>query len=1035
MSDEIIQHFGIDANQAFTTLDKLDKSFANLEKRLKSSAESLRNFNNAGAKNDTMLRSMQQLGDSSKHVERLTVSWEYLTSRILYTQTVVSFFGAFRRELSESVKTAEEFQRKIAEITTISDFSQAGAGSTVKNLSDQFNVPMLEEAAGLYQVLSNGITKAAEATNFLAEANKFARATNSDTKNSVDLLSGAVKGFGLSTDQTSQAAGVLFEAIRAGRITASELGNSFGRVGPRAAELGLTLEETAGALAAITVKGVKTSEAITQLGGILTALTKPTDAMTEALRKMGFSTAEEALAALRLPGLLEAISKSTNGTSAALAKMFPNVRGIAGELALTGQGLKEFVANVRSMEGIGSNLSTSKYFQATATDAEKVTKEFNKLSNALTVGFGQSVLKAGANLAQLTGGANTLIAAGKVLVPLAESAGIAVAVMGAKALVTSSKLRTMVGSVDLLSKSILAIGAAATVGDAIGTGISNWSTSAIESTTRANQRVIDQLKKTQADAQRTAEQLDQARVQSALRATAQLNQNYQSQVSHLRTVDSQMATILSGSINSVVSAREKAVNELKHTIDSTEKLVESSQNRVSSLLGDKEDRDFESDISQYDDRQKGMWRSDRALDMADQASLAMGKAQTPEEINKALNKWSKARSEAEKSGNTDTLDRITQQQIEAEKKLQTAIKDRKPELEATLAIRQQELDLLREQAKVVKESLSFFGKNGLLSDEDLKERRAKLNEALGGMPVKIKLDAQESIDFIKSQLTNLFTDYKKSLPVDTSDLERLTGKPITSGFDVTSGMTNMAKQAADLRKQQDEYDAAQKRISQLRSEISQINSEVSGSFGRNLFRGADQPLGKDFERVSRKDKITDEDYRRLYDRVGQKNESWNPATMLDVESLSRSLIKLKEIKQLQEKVPADNTKLQETDQFLGKLPIDQAAVDVPTFSATTLQVKTLQLQQQQQTLKDNPLLDKQAKPEDLQFKARDSRGDKSSEGDWTPQLGSSQESSTTNNNSTSSNVTIGDIHVHGGDTSQQTIRQIMTGIQREMRRG
>jgi hypothetical protein len=55
-------------------------------------------------------------------------------------------------------------------------------------------------------------------------------------------------------------AGVFFNAIDKGRVTASELANTFGRVGPSAAQIGISLEEFAGGVAAISIKGVKTNE-------------------------------------------------------------------------------------------------------------------------------------------------------------------------------------------------------------------------------------------------------------------------------------------------------------------------------------------------------------------------------------------------------------------------------------------------------------------------------------------------------------------------------------------------------------------------------------------------------------------------------------------------------------------------------------------------------------------------------------------------------------------------------------------------------
>jgi TP901 family phage tail tape measure protein len=92
-----------------------------------------------------------------------------------------------------------------------------------------------------------------------------------------------------------------------------------------------------GAVAAISVKGVKTNESLTQFRGIVTALTKPTDAMKDKLAQLGFSSAEAAIQTLGLDGILQALANTTENSSRAFGKLFPNVRGSNGALALTGR--------------------------------------------------------------------------------------------------------------------------------------------------------------------------------------------------------------------------------------------------------------------------------------------------------------------------------------------------------------------------------------------------------------------------------------------------------------------------------------------------------------------------------------------------------------------------------------------------------------------------------------------------------------------------------------------------------------------------
>ena len=99
--------------------------------------------------------------------------------------------------------------------------------------------------------LSNQVGDAAQSLQFLTEASKFAKATDSSLTNSVDLLSGALKSYNLSVDDAGKVSSIFFKTIDLGRVSSQSLGNTFGRVGPVAAQLGVSLEETGSAIAAI----------------------------------------------------------------------------------------------------------------------------------------------------------------------------------------------------------------------------------------------------------------------------------------------------------------------------------------------------------------------------------------------------------------------------------------------------------------------------------------------------------------------------------------------------------------------------------------------------------------------------------------------------------------------------------------------------------------------------------------------------------------------------------------------------------------
>jgi TP901 family phage tail tape measure protein len=327
--DNIKQTFSIDATQALATIAQLDKEFQRLASALNGVASQMGKVNSVTKQADKLGAAFKSnIPQAVEHTERLTTSLGLL-SRVVFTQAIVRGLNVLRNTLEDTAKSAVDFQKQVALTTTIADGAKfdeiAGA---VRRLSDEFNIPLLQSAAGVYQALSNQVGDFGDSVRFSEEAARFAKATNSSLKDSVDLLSGALASYGLTVQDTDKVSSIFFATIDKGRVNASELANSFGRIGPIAAELGVSLEETGGALAAISVKGSKTAETLTQFRAILSALQKPSEAMEERLAELGFTSSELAIKTLGLSGLLDTLAKSTGGSAEQMAKLFPNIRGL-----------------------------------------------------------------------------------------------------------------------------------------------------------------------------------------------------------------------------------------------------------------------------------------------------------------------------------------------------------------------------------------------------------------------------------------------------------------------------------------------------------------------------------------------------------------------------------------------------------------------------------------------------------------------------------------------------------------------------------
>jgi TP901 family phage tail tape measure protein len=884
--DEIKQNLGFDASQALKTLGQLDSAMAQFEKRLASSASALSAFNIQGLAIQKFGRTATtELTEVVKHTDRMTTSLK-LMSRIVFTQAIVRGLSQLRNAFRASAGDAIAFQKQIALITTIDDSAQSAEqlAGNVRSVSEQFNIPLLETAAGLYQTISNQIGNAAQSQEFLAKSAQFARATGSDLANSVDLLSGALKSYGLDVSETDRVSSIFFKTIDLGRVEANELANSFGRVGPIAAELGISLEETGAALAAITVRGSKTSEALTQVRGIASALQKPTVEMTKALRDAGFTSAETAIKTLGLSGVLALLAKSTDGSAEAMAKLFPNVRALGGVATLTSDGLKSISSAIDEMTTASANFTSQKFGQATATDAEKLTAEINKLKNAFTVDLGFAIVKSGVQLADWTGGADNIVAAAKAAGPVIIGLGAAFGVAKLEIAAARFELGFLSKGLGALSLASLAVG----FGTSLGQFIDSEQTKrrgevlkALESQHAAELKLVEAKLKKQRDLENAA---DADLIKAKRQTFAALNRLYIVDFDNAKSASDALVANVESAGSKILSVREKFVDELARAGARADDIIKASSKRVVGLQDLKDDRKFDKRTSNLDDAQKAILLGRRAQELAATATKQLNRSGLlgdTEGIARALQLFDKAattgessRAIAERIGNRNLENRaiqiaanLTDQQITAEQKLTLAQATRQRALDNERARQQKITDEIRKQTKIAADNTGLFNSSGqefsaadqakraaaranalknianaALSQSDLSAAGAlgvadfvsRFNAELSRDPVRLALDTQNATDQIRRSLENAFSTFKLGSGVDVGGLERVLGRTLTTPDAIGQALDEVSKKAADLRTQ---IDAALTLSPQAKAFGEEIDAIVAGLDERSSERG------------------------------------------------------------------------------------------------------------------------------------------------------------------------------------------------------
>ncbi|KKL98553.1 hypothetical protein LCGC14_1823260, partial [marine sediment metagenome] len=239
-----------------------------------------------------------------------------------------------------SLKMASDFETAFTEVTTLFDLPKKQVESLRKDvleLARTMGIDPVEAARAMYQAISAGVP-AANVIGFLTENVKLAVGGVSDLETVVDLTTTVMNAFGKSTADLTDIQDSLFLAVRQGKTTIGELGQSYFQVAPVAAAFNLEIDEMNAVLATLALNGVPTAEAMTQIRAAILALGAPTIRQRKRLDEMGISFTEAEFAERGFIDIARELFVATGGNKEQLRKLLGSVEAVNAVLVIAGSG-------------------------------------------------------------------------------------------------------------------------------------------------------------------------------------------------------------------------------------------------------------------------------------------------------------------------------------------------------------------------------------------------------------------------------------------------------------------------------------------------------------------------------------------------------------------------------------------------------------------------------------------------------------------------------------------------------------------------
>lgn len=255
-----------------------------------------------------------------------------------------------------TAKTGIEFNSAMSKVQAIS----GATGDQFLELRDKA-ISLGEETVFSATEVANGMTEMAKAgwtsqqiMDGMVGVLNASSASGENLASVSTIVADAITGFGMEAADATKVADMLTQAANAGTIDIADLGESFKYIAPLAQSCNYSMSDVTTALSAMSMAGIKGSQAGTSLRTVLSSMMDPTDDVAAAMQELGIDIADEEGKMYSLNDVVgqmrDGFSGLTEEQRAYYASVLAGRTGSAGLLALLNLTEEEYDELSSSME-------------------------------------------------------------------------------------------------------------------------------------------------------------------------------------------------------------------------------------------------------------------------------------------------------------------------------------------------------------------------------------------------------------------------------------------------------------------------------------------------------------------------------------------------------------------------------------------------------------------------------------------------------------------------------------------------------------
>lgn len=355
------------------------------EKYRKSTEETSKSLKKVSADSNVLAGSMDKVKGSALDLAR--------------TMAAGLGFAGVAASITLAIKNAADFNQEIAKVSTaLSDTSQLqNYAKQTRQFALDYGIAAKRQAAALYEIISAG-QDAATAMDTLNAANRLGVGGLTTVETAADGLTSIMNAYAGKIQDAAQVSDILFAGAAAGKTNIEQLSSTLGLVSNTASVVGVSLEELVASISTITLSGVQTSVAVTQMRAALNGVIKPSAQAAELAEQLGLQFDVAAVKTKGWAGFLADVQEKTGGNVTQLTTLFGSVEAVGGVLSLTGEKADKFAGVLDQVQNSAG--ATDVAFNKMAETAQQSFNRASEAATELSIRMGDKLLVALAPLAE-----------------------------------------------------------------------------------------------------------------------------------------------------------------------------------------------------------------------------------------------------------------------------------------------------------------------------------------------------------------------------------------------------------------------------------------------------------------------------------------------------------------------------------------------------------------------------------------------------------------------------------------------------------